>query len=119
MPANNPANTRHGGVVLFFKNSIPVIVRNDLSIDEARVVELKFGRKKYFLLFYIEVLLLIKHLVNFKPSCHIVEIYIQKSKPKILLQYFLQGILVHILSCGGLMAIQLLKAGKLTIFLLL
>ena len=33
VPANNPANTRHGG---------------DLSFDESIVVELKFGRKKIF-----------------------------------------------------------------------
>ena len=33
---------------LFFKNSLPVIVRNDLSFDESIVIELKFGRKKIF-----------------------------------------------------------------------
>ena len=27
VPANHPANTRHGGVGLFFKNSLPVMVR--------------------------------------------------------------------------------------------
>ena len=48
IPANNPANTRNGGVGLFYKNSLPVIVRNDLSFDESIVVELKFGRKKIF-----------------------------------------------------------------------
>ena len=48
VPANNPANTRNGGVGLFYKNSLPVIVRNDLSFDESIVVELKFGRKKIF-----------------------------------------------------------------------
>ena len=47
-PANNPANVRHGGVGLLFKNSLPVIVRNDLSFDESIVIELKFGRKKIF-----------------------------------------------------------------------
>ena len=31
VPANNPANVRHGGVGIFYKNSLPVIVRNDLS----------------------------------------------------------------------------------------
>ena len=46
--ANNPANTRHGGVGLFYKDSLPVIIRNDLSFDESIVVELKFGRKKIF-----------------------------------------------------------------------
>ena len=48
VPANNPANSRNGGVGLVYKNSLPAIVRNDLSFDESIVVELKFGRKKIF-----------------------------------------------------------------------
>ena len=48
MSANNPANNRHGGVGFFYKNSLPVIVRDDLSFEESIVVELKFGRKKIF-----------------------------------------------------------------------
>ena len=47
-PANHPANTRRGGMGLFFKNSLPVVIRKDLSFDESIVVELKFGRKKVF-----------------------------------------------------------------------
>ena len=31
IPANNFANTRHGGVGLFYKNPLPVVVRNDLT----------------------------------------------------------------------------------------
>ena len=46
--ANNPTNTRHGGVGLFYKNSLPVVVRNDLSFNESIVLELKFGRKRLF-----------------------------------------------------------------------
>ena len=46
--ANNPTNTRHGMVGLFYKNSLPVVVRNDLSVNESIVLELKFGRKKLF-----------------------------------------------------------------------
>ena len=48
VPANKQGNTRHGGVGLFYKNSLPAIVRNDLSFDESIVVELKFGRKQIF-----------------------------------------------------------------------
>ena len=48
MSANNQSNTRHGGVGLFFKNSLPITVRNDLPFDESIVVELNFGRKKIF-----------------------------------------------------------------------
>ena len=47
-PANHPSNIKHGGVGLFYKNSLPIIVRRDLSFDESIVVELKFGRKKIF-----------------------------------------------------------------------
>ena len=36
------------GWVLFYKNSLPVKIRNDLSFDESIVVELKYGRKKIF-----------------------------------------------------------------------
>ena len=32
----------------FYKNSLPVIVRNDLSFNESIVIELKFGPKKIF-----------------------------------------------------------------------
>ena len=42
VPANNPVNTRNDGVGLFYKNSLPVTVRNDLYFDESIVVELKF-----------------------------------------------------------------------------
>ena len=48
LSANNPANVRHGGVGLFFKNSLPAIVRNDLSFDESIVIKLKFGHKNIF-----------------------------------------------------------------------
>ena len=48
VPVNNPTNTRRGGVGLFYKNSLPLIIRNDLSFDESIVVEVKFGRKKFF-----------------------------------------------------------------------
>ena len=40
--------TLHGGVTIFYKNSLPVIVRNDLSFDQSIVLELNFGRKKLF-----------------------------------------------------------------------
>ena len=46
--ANNPTNSRHNGVGLFYKTSLPVIVLNDLSFNESIVLELNFGRKKLF-----------------------------------------------------------------------
>ena len=46
--SKNPTNTRHGGVGLFYKNSLPIKIRNVLSFDESLVIELNFGRKKFF-----------------------------------------------------------------------
>ena len=40
--------TRHGGVVLFYKKSFPIKFSIDLSFDESIVIELNFGRKKFF-----------------------------------------------------------------------
>ena len=74
--------TRHGGVGLFYKTSLPVIVRNDLSFDESIVVELKCGGKNFFLLCYIEILLPTIARLNFKPSWQILKIYTPKSKMK-------------------------------------
>ena len=65
-PANHPSDVKHGGVGLFYKNSLPINVRRDLSFEESIVVELKYGRKKLFLLFYIVVLLLTMLLLNLK-----------------------------------------------------
>ena len=48
VPANHPDNVSHGGVGIFYKNSLPLIVRHDLSFHESIVVELKFQRKKIF-----------------------------------------------------------------------
>ena len=46
--SNHPDNVPHGGVGIFYKNSLPLIVRRDLSFHESLVVELKFQRKKIF-----------------------------------------------------------------------
>ena len=48
IPANHPDDGSHGGVGLFYKNSLPLKPRTDLAFDESIVVELKFGRKKIF-----------------------------------------------------------------------
>ena len=48
-PANHPLNIKHGGVGILYKNYLPLNVRRDLSFDKSIVVELKFGRKKFFL----------------------------------------------------------------------
>ena len=46
--ANHPLNRKHGGVGLFYKNSLPINILHNLSFEESIVVELKFGCKKIF-----------------------------------------------------------------------
>ena len=48
LSANHPSNIARGGVGIFYKNSLPLIVRPDLSFDESLVVEVKLQRKKIF-----------------------------------------------------------------------
>ena len=45
---NHPGNVSHGGVGLFYKDSLPVIHRKDLSFDECIVIELEFGWNFFF-----------------------------------------------------------------------
>ena len=47
-PLNHPSGGRHGGVGIFYKETLPLRVRPDLSFDECLVSELRFGRKKIF-----------------------------------------------------------------------
>ena len=114
IPANNPANSKNGGVGLFYKNSLPVAIHKDLSFDESNLA--KFWPKKKISLSYIDLRLLTIPLLNSKTFFQTLKIYIQTLKQKILLQCFLLVILMLTPSFGGLEAIQLLKACKLKIF---
>ena len=88
VPANNLAHKRHGGVGLFYKTSLPVIVRNDLSFDESIVVELNFGKKKIVTVLYRNPSS--NHTSpEFQNSWLILKIYTPKSKLKNLLQHSL------------------------------
>ena len=49
---NNLGDTRHGGVGLFYKKSLPLLVRNDQGFDESLVMELQFGRNFFFTVIY-------------------------------------------------------------------
>ena len=80
---NSPNNTRHSGVGLFYKNCLPLVVRGDLGFDETIVMELKFGRKKFSLHCYTEVLHRRKILWNLKTFYRISTLYtkIKSEKP--------------------------------------
>ena len=56
MSCYNSNNTKHDGVRLFYKTSLPLKVRNDLSFKESIVVESNFGRENFFLQLYIDAL---------------------------------------------------------------
>ena len=47
-PCNHPSGEKKGGVGMFYKDTLPIIIRSDLSFDECIVAELRFGRKKIF-----------------------------------------------------------------------
>ena len=55
-PLNNPDGSKNGGVGIFYKESLPLRIREDLSFDACLVSELKFGHKKCSLQSSIEIL---------------------------------------------------------------
>ena len=116
--ANNTGNTRHGGVGLFYRNNLPIIVRIDLSFEESIVVELKFGRKK---LSYIEVL----HSLAFSHTSPQFRTFLSNFKNCLFnimaenpLATFLPVTVMHTPKSGGPMEKLLLKVWKLKIYLL-
>ena len=46
--SNHPDGNRSGGVVIFYKESLPLKIREDLSFSECIVCELIFGHKHIF-----------------------------------------------------------------------
>ncbi len=109
LPANHPDNVSHGGVGLFYKNSLPLKPRPDLAFDESIVVELKFGRKKiFFTVLYRSPSI---HYSNpeFQNFIDDFENLYTNIKLKIHLLPFSLAILMVIRNFGGLMAIPLLK----------
>ena len=112
--ANHPLNRKHGGVGLFYKNSLPINIRRDLSFEESIVVLLKFGRKKIFLT-------VLYRSPSFNHTSHefqafllnVKNLYSKIKAENPLLLCFLQEILMLNPISGGLLAMKLLKAGKL------
>ena len=52
-PLNHPSGNKKGGVGIFYKDTLPLRIRSDLSFNECLVTELIFGRKKiFFSVFY-------------------------------------------------------------------
>ena len=45
---NHVSGEKKGGVGIFYKDTLPIKIRSDLSFDECIVIELRFGRKKIF-----------------------------------------------------------------------
>ena len=83
-PLNNPDGSKNGGVGIFYKDSLPLKIRPDLSFDECLVTELIFGYKKiFFTVFYrnpkndANSIGFSDYLVNFENLCK----SIQGEKP--------------------------------------
>ena len=77
---------------MFFKNTLPIKIRNDLSFEKSIVVELNSGRNLFDLRCYIEVLPLIILLLSSWTSCLILPIYIPTLKTKIRMHHFYWGL---------------------------
>ena len=45
---NHPSGDKKGGVGIFYKETLPLKIRDDLSFEECMVTELKCGHKKIF-----------------------------------------------------------------------
>ena len=111
VPINNPANTRRGGVGLFCKNSLPVVIRNDLYFEESIVGELKFGRKNIFFTVLYRSPAFDQNSPNFQAFLSDFNNLYAKIKAENPFAAFFTSI-------GGLMVIQLLKALKSNFFCL-
>ncbi len=53
-PLNHPSGERHGGVGIFYKESLPLRVRPDLCFDECLVTELRFGLQETILHYFLQ-----------------------------------------------------------------
>ena len=107
--ANNAANQRHGGVGLFYKNSLPLKVRDDLSFAESIVIELKFRRKSIFFTILYRSPASSHNSPEFAKFLNDLQISTVKSVPKNHWLCFLLVILMLILCLGGLLVIIHLK----------
>ena len=47
-PLNHSSGTKRGGVGIFYKNSLPLKIRKDISFDECLVCEIHIGKRKVF-----------------------------------------------------------------------
>ena len=46
LTCNNPKNVKHGGVGLFYKDSLAIKIRDDIPFDETLVIEIMINKKK-------------------------------------------------------------------------
>ena len=106
----------HGGVGLFYKNSLPIKLRNDLAFRESIVVELKFGCKKMFFTVLSEVHPLNIHPLNLLILYPISKSCTRKFKQKTHMLLFILEISMVIPNFGGSMGIVPLKVRKLRKF---
>ena len=49
LACNNPKNVKHGGVGLFYKDSLAIKIRDDIAFEETLVIEIMIDKKKIFI----------------------------------------------------------------------
>ena len=110
---NNPNNTRHGGVGLFYKNSLPLFVRDDLAFNETLVVELRFGKRKIFFTVLYRSPSQLDGSIEFQTFLNNFENLVTKIRNENPFSMFFVAILTVTLNYGGLTENLLLKVLKL------
>ena len=81
--ADHPSNSKRGGVCLYFKEHLPLIRRNDLSIlQECLVAEIIVDNEKYFLTcFYRSPNQNYEELENFSSNLNLLLLKINDNHP--------------------------------------
>ena len=114
---NNPSNSRRGRVGLFYKNDLPIKIRNDLSFDESIVVEVVFGRKKYSSRLFIS-LSYCQGSPQFELFLNNFETLYENMKKDNPFAVFFAGVFNGHPRCGGEMEIRLVRVQQLNNLLL-
>ena len=107
---NHPDGSRSGGVGIFYKESLPLKIREDLSFNESIVCKLIFGHKHIFFTVLYRNPKDKKDSVEFVSFLQNLENLHEKLKAKKLMLCFSLVILMRILRRGTLKGIRILRA---------
>ena len=106
---NHPDGNRSGGVGIFYKESLPLKIRDDLSFNESIVCELIFGHKHIFFTVLYRNPQAKANSDEFNSFLENLEDLHENIKNKNLTLCFSQVILMHILRRGTLKETRILR----------